>query len=96
MTIDETCLLCPFKLKKEQGQTVQQFSDHNAMVLNVDLPRSGSRDGKKNEKIKRWKMTEEGLHKFTEITNGGGGVEESGGLSGDYNSLESYLLQGMD
>ena len=41
MIVDETCLFCPFSLKKSKGQTKQQFSDHNSILIELSIPRSG-------------------------------------------------------
>ena len=35
MLIDETCLTCPFSLKKSKGKNVQQFSDHNSIIVGL-------------------------------------------------------------
>ena len=83
MIIDEECLFCPFSQKMQNGEIVQQYSDHNAILLQLTLPR-GSKNKSKNknkefsgEKVKRWKITEDGLKMFQEQTNGGGKAAHS-------------------
>ena len=39
MTIDETCLFCPFSQKICKGTSIQQFSDHNTILLQLTLKR---------------------------------------------------------
>ena len=37
MLIDEDCVYCPFKVTKKKGQEEAKFSDHNAIVLHMEL-----------------------------------------------------------
>ena len=92
MVIDETCLLCPFRLEKCKGQYVQKFSDHNSITLDLQIPR-GFKEKSSTSKKKHWKITEEGLSMFYDITNDGEsqGVELQSFDGNDYDSLEAYM-----
>ena len=92
MLIDETCLLCPFSLKKVRGSEVCQFSDHNSITLELTLPRSGKNiPQKKNPK--KWRITEEGLTQFHEITSG----QDQGEVTDDsYSYFETYIENCMN
>ena len=59
MLIDETCMLCRFSLKKIRGKEVCQYSDHNTILVDMNLPRSRMKNQKKSEK--KWRLNEEGL-----------------------------------
>ena len=92
MLIDETCLLCPYSLKKVKGSEHRQFSDHNSITIELTLPRSGS---DKPQKIgpKKWRITEEGLTQFHEITNGQDQYEVS---DDSYSYLVTYIENCMN
>lgn len=64
ITIDEECLLCPFGVKKRKGVAEPQFSDHNAIILKMSIPH----EKKKIPIPKKWKLTQDGLEKFRQIT----------------------------
>ena len=92
MVIDETCLLCPFRMEKLKGKYVQKFSDHNSIILDLKIPR-GFMEKSSNSKKKHWKITQEGLSMFYDITND----DESQDIElqsfdvDDYDSLEAYM-----
>ena len=103
MVIDETCMLCPFSLKRVKktkkkklrgsGWNVKkQYSDHNTMVVEVVLPRGyGQAEKKKKQNIlPRWRITDEGLEEVFIRTNEGfkGSIES-------YNDFEEYLRKCM-
>ena len=67
MLIDETCLVCPFSLKRVKGNEERQFSDHNTILLDLNLPRSTKKPAKAS--ATKWKLNEEGLNLFHEMTN---------------------------
>ena len=69
MTVDETCLLCPFSQKTCKGTPIQQYSDHNTITLQFTLPRGSNSDGKPKDVTKRWRITEDGLAMFHQLTN---------------------------
>ena len=92
MTVDETCLYCPSYVKKSKGLVKQQLSDHNSIVIKLSLPRSENIAEKKNA-VKRWKITEEGLSKFKEVTDIG--AAKNVPEVNDYDSLETYMVNCM-
>lgn len=67
MLIDESCILCPFKVKCVKGKRVQQFSDHNAFVLDMNFPVKVSLNSSPCSKT--WKINDIGLAHFNAITN---------------------------
>ena len=70
---------------------MQQFSDHNSIIVGLFIPRGVIEKAASNSR-RRWKITEEGLSLFQEITSGEG--ENSGDelLPGDdYDVLEAYM-----
>ena len=94
MTIDETCLFCPFSLKKYRGEVKRQYSDHNSIILEISVPRGGTREMKKDG-VRKWKMTEEKLLKFQELTDKRSDKSEASEKS-DYDTLETYMLDCMN
>ena len=94
MTIDETCLLCPFSLKKYRGEVKQQYSDHNSIILEISVPRGVTCEVKKDA-VKKWKFTEEKLLKFQEVTDKKKLVSETSGKC-NYDTLEAYMLDCMN
>ena len=65
MSIDETCLLCPFSLKKINGIEQIQFSDHNTMILKLIIPQGCEQE---NNLENRWKLSKAGLEKLSKTT----------------------------
>ena len=96
MLIDETCMLCPFSLKKSRGKDVCQYSDHNTILVDMILPRSRIKNQKKSGR--KWKLNDEGLALFHEKTN----REIESDLSSyddekehDYDGFERYIERTM-
>ena len=89
MTIDETCLICPFSLKRVKGKDVVQYSDHNTILMNTLLPRF--KKSKKEESCQRWRIDDEGLSHFHEITDICSGTDVS-----SYDEFDEYLREQMN
>ena len=80
-TIDEERVISPYWVKKTKKSVIRQFSDHNAFLLSLSIPR-----GKSSEKIcsvaasaSGWYITPDGLDEFrlkTEMTPRLPGQEE--------------------
>ena len=66
MIIDEECLLCPFSVKQSEGTKEPQFSDHNAIVLHMEIRHERKT---RNNLPKSWRITDEGLQKLAQLTN---------------------------
>ena len=91
MVIDELCLLCPFSLKNSKGVESKQFTDHNTIVLEVELERSSGFVRKaKEDQTQRWKVNDEGLSEFFKMTN-----KDPSGEIGTYDDFEVYLKKCM-
>ena len=91
MTIDEMCLICPFSLKRVRGQDEVQYSDHNTILMNALLPRT--KKSEKEESCQRWRIDEEGLSYFHQITdNCSASVKDESG----YDDFEDYLSKQMN
>ena len=50
--IDEDCLLCPFWVKKGKGGSSPQYSDHNAVIMEMEFE---ARENKSRETEYFWK-----------------------------------------
>jgi hypothetical protein len=70
VTIDEELAHTPFGTMKKDGEVIKTFTDHNAIIVELCGKARGS-----TEDIlmvpEKWKITEEGLDKFHEITDNG-------------------------
>ena len=66
MIIDEQCVFCPFKIKKKKGLEEPQYSDHNAIVVQLEMEHEGKH---KPTNSNSWRITEDGLEKFIECTS---------------------------
>ena len=64
VTIDEDCVFCPFGVKKKKGKITPQYSDHNAIIGKLKI----SYTKKRIQKQSSWRLTEEGLQNFHNIT----------------------------
>ena len=95
MTIDEACLFCPFSQKTVKGETVQQYSDHNSILVQLTLPRGSRNKENMKEKAKRWRITEDGLDMFHKITDGDEYSPPQVNETDDYNDFEMYLTSHM-
>ena len=65
ITIDEMCLFCPFSLKRKRGQQTPQYSDHNAIIISLEINHSR----KLKEETMNWKISKSGLEKFHNLTS---------------------------
>ena len=92
--IDEQCLVCPFSVKKSKGRQTQQFSDHNAMILRLEMPH----EKKVADKLpKSWKITDEGLQKLVHLTNQEFKCKSDGNTFQErYDNIEKGLVELMD
>ena len=63
LIIDEDCLLCPFSTQKSG---VKKFSDHNAILLRLNIP---YQKPESTSAAKAWRITDDGIQKLIEITN---------------------------
>ena len=84
------CLICPFSVKKTGGQRKVQYSDHNTILMNTFLPRW--KKSKKKEACQRWRIDNDGLSHFHEITNKTCSVVGRD----SYNDFEQYLTKQMN
>ena len=91
--IDEECLFCPFRVKKVKGAAEAQFSDHNAIISKFHIT---NQKVKKIKPVPKWKLTEEGMEKFHQITSHG--FDSSlprGNPQEKYNAMEDHLNSTM-
>ena len=94
MLIDEDKVLCPFRIiKHKDDRIIQKYSDHNAFLMKLKVSVKEARK-EKNCKIDGWKLTDDGLHKFQELTSG----DETEYLKkiDNYNDLEREMSKIMD
>ena len=66
IVIDEECMLCPFRAKKKAGVSIPQYSDHNAVVVEMEVEACG-KNLKEAEYF--WKMDEDGSSTLRTITD---------------------------
>ena len=73
---------------------IQKYSDHNALLVKINITYQDARRETKTQAIEGWKLTEEGLSDFSEATSG----PETKYLANvtDYNMLEQELSNIMD
>ena len=95
MIIDETMTICPFRVTKRKGNQLQTFSDHNPILLNLDVPRSKIT---RKEYIPKWIIKPEGYKKMVNLFN-----EYSDAITIDpnntqqtYNQFENMLHNTLD
>ena len=94
MLIDEDKVLCPFRIiKHKDNKIIQKYSDHNALLVKFKVSVKEARK-EKNCKIDGWKLTDDGLHEFQELTSG----DETEYLKkiDNYNDLEREMSKIMD
>ncbi len=65
MMIDEECLICPFRMKKDKGESTVQFTDHNSIIVKAKIARSWRR---KKEAEVTWKCSDDGLETLRTMT----------------------------
>ena len=92
MMIDEEKVLCPFRVKKSDGNLTQVYSDHNALLSQFNVSVKEARKEKKVE-ADGWKITSDGLLEFQELT-----TNENKHLSSvqNYSELENEIFKLMD
>ena len=64
--IDEDCLYCPFHITRKHGKEHIQFSDHNAIILEISLPYQ--KPMQSNPQMS-WKLTKKGLADFNKLSS---------------------------
>ena len=69
LLIEEEKILCPFRVIKRKKNVHQNYSDHNALLFTFSMRYSDSRKPLIKENVPGWKITEEGLVKFLELTS---------------------------
>ena len=88
ITIDEECLLCPFRIEKYKSKSEPKYSDHNAIIteLKIEHERTVSRSQKK------WRITTEGLDEFQKLTTEGMDMDLTGNnIQEKYDALERKI-----
>jgi hypothetical protein len=94
MIIDEQCILCPFCLKKSKGNQEPQYSDHNAIILRMEMCYEKKRP---TNQPKSWRITDDGLQKLIQMTNEGFDCNNEGMDSQErYNNFENSITELMD
>ena len=91
--IDEECLFCPFSITKRKNKQHQQFSDHNAIILNLEIPHEKK---KQNYVPKSWRLTKDGLEKFKQLTSCGFDDVHQGNVQEKYHHLERKIQDVMN
>ena len=66
--IDEDKLLTPYRTKKQGENKTIVFSDHCSITTALHIVKGTTKHKQPTEKVKRWKLTDEGLEKYQEIT----------------------------
>ena len=92
--IDEECTMCPFSLKKLKGEKVPQYSDHNAIVVRMEI----AHKRKKSNKQESWSLTKNGLEHFHSLTSSEDFPTyiDADNMQDEYNRYEELLHQTMD
>ena len=67
IVIDEECLFCPFRIQTIKGNPTPKFSDHNAIITKFHI----EHQKKKSAPVKKWKITNEGMEDFHQLTTNG-------------------------
>ena len=68
MVIDEDKIHCPYWANKKKKGTNVQFSDHCTIIVKFELDVGLLRRERKGEKYKAWKLTDEGIVKYRELS----------------------------
>ena len=93
MIIDEECIFCPFKVIKKMGQEEPQFSDHNAILVQLELEHEEKHSSPPS---RSWRITPEGLEKFLDHTSRDFDSELRGDTVREcYNNFEAKLNKTM-
>ena len=85
MEIDEEKSMCPFHITKEMGETKMIYSDHNPLIVDLELIPTKT----KVVKEEKWIITKPGLEKFHSLTG------EFKCSDNTYKTFESSLLNVM-
>ena len=67
MLIDEDKQLCPFLLRKQKGKIITTPSDHNSIILTLNLKKSDIPEFEQGKSV--WKYTKNGSDNFTKLTS---------------------------
>ena len=90
--IDEECVFCPFYTRGATKE--QQFSDHNAFIVKMRMDHSCK---KPVEKETGWKIHDEGLQQFLELTTTNmRQLNTNTSTQKMYNMLENNIYNAMD
>ncbi len=65
MLIDESGILCPFRVTKKNGVSTSTLSDHNALLLKLQIPRCNKPSQK--EHINQWIIKPNGYSKMEQM-----------------------------
>ena len=68
MVIDEEQLFTPFRIVRKKGKNKITFTDHCAMTLEM-ICCKGQMESRRTNKQKVWNFTEEGLEKYSRLSN---------------------------
>ena len=68
MIVDEEKLICPYRIKKTKKVTKLQYSDHNTLLMTFRMSFKEMKK-KKAEIAPGWKINDDGLEKFLELTS---------------------------
>ena len=91
--IDEECLFCPFSMKKEKDVFLQQYSDHNPIIIKLKIPHQK----KKIPHSYNWQLTKEGLEDFQRLTtNNFDDILPRGDPQHVYNLVEGRISEAMN
>ena len=93
--VDEECIFCPFSIQKVKGKVIPKYSDHNAIVTTFQIPHTRRKPINNDPS---WKITDQGLEAFHEITSAQDfPTEVAGNTSKEkYDNYEGLLFETMD
>ena len=93
VVIDEQCVFCPFRLVRERGREIPKYSDHNAMVIRLEIEHEKQKAIVEN---KGWIISGEGLEKFKNISDSITLTSDVNTPQELYNELEKQTHRAMD
>ncbi len=94
LIIDEDCLFCPFRIKKNDGKMEPQFSDDNAIIVKLLIPHQSK---KVVNPPRRWKLTGESMDKFFQVTSDKLDTQiPKGDIQHKYDHMETILNTAME
>ena len=93
ISIDEEKLFAPFwNRKSKRSGTVPQYSDHNAFLINIELPKTGKVLKNCNTEVQQgWRITENGMQNFAEITE----EIDDNSIKGKEDTEIKHLIEGL-